>query len=103
MKGSKLDAGVPGRKPAAGGRQRESCEQALEVVRLRNGITWRVPARSPSPGRDIIPTAFRCTPPAEDAQPSEWTREQRAYCGVIGGLGYLGAVLSVTYRVLSVG
>jgi decaprenylphospho-beta-D-ribofuranose 2-oxidase len=44
-----------------------------------------------------------CTAPRQDAEPSDWTREQRAYCGVIGGLGYLGAVVSVTYRVLSVG
>ncbi len=44
-----------------------------------------------------------CTPPAEDASPSAWTREERAYCGAIGGLGYLGAVVAITYRVLSVG
>jgi decaprenylphospho-beta-D-ribofuranose 2-oxidase len=44
-----------------------------------------------------------CTPPAEDAPRSEWTRAERAFCGAIGGLGYLGAVVTITYRVLSVG
>jgi decaprenylphospho-beta-D-ribofuranose 2-oxidase len=44
-----------------------------------------------------------CAPPPEGAPPSAWTREQRAYCGVVGGLGYLGAVVAITYRVLSVG
>jgi decaprenylphospho-beta-D-ribofuranose 2-oxidase len=44
-----------------------------------------------------------CTAPPEDSPPSEWTREQRAYCGTIGGLGYLGAVVAITYRVLSAG
>jgi decaprenylphospho-beta-D-ribofuranose 2-oxidase len=46
---------------------------------------------------------LHCTPPREDASPSTWTREERAYCGVIGGLGYLGAAVAITYRVLSVG
>jgi len=44
-----------------------------------------------------------CAAPREGAPPSEWTREERAYRGVIGGLGYLGAVVAITYRVLSVG
>jgi decaprenylphospho-beta-D-ribofuranose 2-oxidase len=38
-----------------------------------------------------------CTPPAGE-MPS--TREERVFCGAIGGLGYLGAVVSITYRVL---
>ena len=38
------------------------------------------------------------TPPSRDTEPSAWTREQRAFCGVIGGLGYLGAVVEVTYH-----
>lgn len=42
-------------------------------------------------------------PPEHDAAPSKWTMEQRAYCGVISGLGYLGAVVSITYGVLPVG
>ncbi|MGH2992424.1 MAG: FAD-binding oxidoreductase [Solirubrobacterales bacterium] len=46
---------------------------------------------------------LHCTAPPEDAQPSVWTREERAYCGLIGGLGYLGAVVAITYRVLSAG
>ncbi|HEY7255049.1 MAG TPA: FAD-binding oxidoreductase [Solirubrobacterales bacterium] len=41
-----------------------------------------------------------CTPPTSfDEMPT--TREERAFCGVIGGLGYLGAVVSITYRVLA--
>ena len=32
----------------------------------------------------------------------QWTDEERAFAGVIGGLGYLGAVVSITYRVLRV-
>ena len=41
-----------------------------------------------------------CTPPpGKDALPS--TREERVFCGAIGGLGYLGAVVSITYRVIS--
>jgi decaprenylphospho-beta-D-ribofuranose 2-oxidase len=44
-----------------------------------------------------------CTAPDPDAAPSTWTREERAFCGAIGGLGYLGAVAAITYRVLRVG
>ncbi len=44
-----------------------------------------------------------CARPREGVPPSAWTREERAYRGVIGGLGYLGAVVAITYRVLSVG
>jgi decaprenylphospho-beta-D-ribofuranose 2-oxidase len=42
-----------------------------------------------------------CTPPADGETPT--TREERAFCGVIGGLGYLGAVVSITYRVQEAG
>ncbi len=45
-------------------------------------------------GRLII-----CTPPPKDEMPS--TLEERAFCGTIGGLGYLGAVVSITYRLLA--
>jgi decaprenylphospho-beta-D-ribofuranose 2-oxidase len=38
------------------------------------------------------------TPPERNSEPSTWTREQRAFCGVIGGLGYLGAVIEITYH-----
>jgi decaprenylphospho-beta-D-ribofuranose 2-oxidase len=41
--------------------------------------------------------------PSERDSPPPPTKEERAYCGVIGGLGYLGAVVSITYRVLPVG
>jgi decaprenylphospho-beta-D-ribofuranose 2-oxidase len=46
---------------------------------------------------------IHCTPPDKDAPPSSWTREQRAFLGAVGGLGYLGAVVSITYNVLSPG
>ncbi|HET6997365.1 MAG TPA: FAD-binding oxidoreductase [Solirubrobacterales bacterium] len=46
---------------------------------------------------------LQCTPPLRGSDPEGWSLEQRAYCGVIGGLGYLGAVVSITYRVLPVG
>jgi decaprenylphospho-beta-D-ribofuranose 2-oxidase len=44
-----------------------------------------------------------CSAPAADAGWEDLTREQRAFRGVIGGFGYLGAVVSITYRLLSVG
>ena len=44
-----------------------------------------------------------CARPRREVPPSAWTREERAYRGVIGGLGYLGAVVAITYRVLSTG
>jgi decaprenylphospho-beta-D-ribofuranose 2-oxidase len=44
-----------------------------------------------------------CAAPREGVPPSDWTREERAYGGCIGGLGYLGAVVAITHRVLSVG
>ncbi|HZA88743.1 MAG TPA: FAD-binding oxidoreductase [Solirubrobacterales bacterium] len=46
---------------------------------------------------------LHCTAPDKGAPRSQWTREQRVFCGVIGGLGYLGAVVAITYRLLSVG
>jgi decaprenylphospho-beta-D-ribofuranose 2-oxidase len=46
---------------------------------------------------------LNCTAPGRDAPQSTWTREERAFCGAIGGLGYLGAVVAITYRVLRVG
>jgi decaprenylphospho-beta-D-ribofuranose 2-oxidase len=44
-----------------------------------------------------------CGPPRKLVPREDWTLEERAFCGVIGGLGYLGAVVAITYRVLSVG
>ncbi len=44
-----------------------------------------------------------CTPPRPDVARSQWSDEERAFCGVIGGLGYLGAVVAITYKVLPVG
>jgi decaprenylphospho-beta-D-ribofuranose 2-oxidase len=45
---------------------------------------------------------IHCTPPDENADRSTWTREQRAFLGTVGGLGWLGAVVEITYRVLPV-
>lgn len=44
-----------------------------------------------------------CAPPRADTPRETWTREERAFSGAIGGLGWLGAVVAITYRVLSVG
>jgi decaprenylphospho-beta-D-ribofuranose 2-oxidase len=43
-----------------------------------------------------------CTPPGRNVPPINWTPEQHAFSGVIGGLGYLGVVTSITYKVLAV-
>lgn len=44
-----------------------------------------------------------CAAPRESVARPDWTREERAFSGVIGGLGYLGAVVAISYSVLSVG
>lgn len=54
----------------------------------------------------LIPPAgppLECTPPLSGVPWSQLTRAERAFCGAIGGLGYLGAVTSITYRLLEVG
>jgi decaprenylphospho-beta-D-ribofuranose 2-oxidase len=43
---------------------------------------------------------LHCRPPTKGSDPSAWTTEERAFCGAIGGLGYLGAVVSIVYRLL---
>jgi decaprenylphospho-beta-D-ribofuranose 2-oxidase len=47
-------------------------------------------------------TVLVCTPPGKNVPPINWTPEQHAFSGVIGGLGYLGVVTSITYKVLPV-
>ena len=44
-----------------------------------------------------------CTPPEEGADFDQMTREEKLFCGAIGGLGYLGVVVRITYRVLRAG
>jgi decaprenylphospho-beta-D-ribofuranose 2-oxidase len=44
-----------------------------------------------------------CQRPRDGVPEAQWTLQERAFCGVIGGLGYLGAVVSITYCVLAVG
>jgi len=46
---------------------------------------------------------LQCTAPPASAPWEELSPEQRAFRGVIGGFGYLGAVVSITYRLLGVG
>jgi decaprenylphospho-beta-D-ribofuranose 2-oxidase len=46
---------------------------------------------------------LHCTPPPADTAWDDLTREQRAFRGAIGGFGYLGAMVSITYRLLRVG
>lgn len=48
-------------------------------------------------------TLLTCVPPRKGVAAPDLSLEERAFCGVIGGLGYLGAVVSITYRVLRVG
>ncbi len=55
---------------------------------------------------DLLTTAgelLTCTPPGEGVAQADWTRRSGRSPRVIGGLGYLGAVVSITYKVLSVG
>jgi decaprenylphospho-beta-D-ribofuranose 2-oxidase len=49
-------------------------------------------------GKELV-----CTPPGRDVPRASWTKKERVFCGVIGGLGYLGAVVEITYRVLRAG
>jgi decaprenylphospho-beta-D-ribofuranose 2-oxidase len=44
-----------------------------------------------------------CTRPRNGVPASDWTQEERAFWAVIGGLGYLGVVVAITYRLLDVG
>jgi decaprenylphospho-beta-D-ribofuranose 2-oxidase len=46
---------------------------------------------------------LECSPPPAEPSRGEPTRGQRAFLGVIGGFGYLGAVVSITYQLLRVG
>ena len=46
---------------------------------------------------------LKCSAPPPDTPWEDLTREQRAFRGVIGGFGYLGAIVSITYRLLAVG
>lgn len=46
-------------------------------------------------------TLLTCTPPRPGTDYEAMSPGERAFCGVIGGLGYLGAVVSITYRLLS--
>ena len=43
---------------------------------------------------------IECTPPADDQEPETWTLAQRAYMSAIGGLGYIGAVYEITYKLV---
>ena len=55
---------------------------------------------------DLLTTGgelLHCSAPPPDASWDELTLEQRAFRGVIGGFGYLGAVVGITYRLLEVG
>lgn len=46
---------------------------------------------------------LECTAPPAGGDWEAMTREQRAFRGAIGGFGYLGAIVSITYRLLAVG
>ena len=40
-----------------------------------------------------------CVPPSTD-DPSMWTDDERLFMGAVGGLGYVGAFVEITYRLL---
>ncbi len=42
---------------------------------------------------------LHCTPPAVGSPDSSWTLPERVFMGAVGGLGYLGAIVRITYRV----
>jgi decaprenylphospho-beta-D-ribofuranose 2-oxidase len=41
-----------------------------------------------------------CTPPPAGSPPASWTDEQRMFMAAVGGFGYLGAIVNITYRLL---
>ena len=41
-----------------------------------------------------------CTPPGDDGRPETWTLAERAFMSAIGGLGYVGAVVEITYKLV---
>lgn len=43
-----------------------------------------------------------CRPPISQDE-STWTWPEQVFCGVVGGFGYLGAILDITYELLFVG
>jgi len=43
-----------------------------------------------------------CSPPRAGARPDEWSPTQRVFAAAVGGLGYIGAVTRIVYRVLKV-
>lgn len=45
---------------------------------------------------------LHCTPPPDGAPASDWTLAEQVFMAAIGGLGYLGAFLKITYRLLRV-
>jgi decaprenylphospho-beta-D-ribofuranose 2-oxidase len=44
-----------------------------------------------------------CLPPSESKREGKWSQQERAFMATIGGLGYVGVVLAITYRLLDVG
>jgi decaprenylphospho-beta-D-ribofuranose 2-oxidase len=43
-----------------------------------------------------------CTRPRDGVAPEGWSLEEQVFAATIGGLGYLGAVVSITYRVVEI-
>lgn len=55
---------------------------------------------------DLVTAAgelITCTPPRDGTRFEQMSLEERLFCGAIGGLGYLGTVVRITYRVLRAG
>ena len=88
---------VTGSEATAGGTLSGDCLSRFSPAYGKEG-TWIEHFRLITPqGRTL-----ECRPPRQNVPRNQWTDEERAFAGVIGGLGYLGAVVSITYRVLRV-
>jgi decaprenylphospho-beta-D-ribofuranose 2-oxidase len=56
----------------------------------------------PPPGTDDPPRSDGA-PPLDAVKPEDWTLQQQAFMATIAGLGYVGAVVAITYRLVDVG
>jgi decaprenylphospho-beta-D-ribofuranose 2-oxidase len=80
----------------AGGTLSGDCLSRFSPAYGKEG-TWVESFDLLTPAGELV----RCTPPAPGAAPS--TLSERLFLGAVGGLGYLGAFVSITYRVLALG
>jgi decaprenylphospho-beta-D-ribofuranose 2-oxidase len=81
----------------AGGTLSGDCLSRFSPAYGKEG-KWIESFRIVTPDRGILD----CSPPTDGVPPEHWTREERVFAAAIGGLGYLGAVVSITYKVVDV-